>query len=196
MDLVDDKTAVDGTPANDKDPNEGKETDFKGIIVEGRGRKQKRHGGPKGSEDSAQDKVDQAGLHEKRFSEIHVDNTPHHAEIVESTWVFGRVIWQEQKKKSKDAVLRRDGVPVNVAPGSVICNDAREESGNEHAEGEACNDEREACCAAVRRGEIADEGQHELGGYGCHAAYKGDAGKGGEVWCEAEGEPLLFGLGR
>ena len=79
----------------------------------------------------------------------HGDNAPKHLEVIQPAGVGGGVVRHEEPEEDEDEVLQAEAEPVNVAPIGVFGDNAGEDTGDEYAEEEAGDHDRESSGAAV-----------------------------------------------
>lgn len=145
---------------------------------------QEGEGSPEGSEGCTAQEAGEAGLHKYRVPWDHEQDVPQDAEVIHAR-VCGGVVGHEEPEEDEDCVLETEREPVYRAPGGEVGDCAREDACYEHAEHETADDDGEGCCAAVGRGEVADEREHELGCYGCDGGYEGYCCENSEVGGDA-----------
>lgn len=66
----------------------------------------------------------------------------------------------EEPEEDEDEILKGEGEPVDISPGSIICDDARKKAGCKHTEEKAGCYDRNGGSAAVRRSKVADQRDH------------------------------------
>lgn len=189
---VDDEAAIEGDDAHGADADEGEEADDEGGVVVGWAREEEGQGGPEAGERGRGEEADEAGLEEDGVLEEHNDDGAEDAEVgleAAQVRIGGGVVGHEEPQEDEDEVLQPQGEPVHVPPRGILGHGARDDACDEDAEHEAGHDDAEGRAAAVRGRQVADQGQHDLGGHGCHGRDEGDGGEGGQRLGHAETDP-------
>lgn len=180
----------DGADEHAGDADEAEEADGQGRVVVRRAGEEEGQRCPEGGEGRGTEHAGETGLDEQWVSEKHLYDVEEDAEVVHAG-VCGGVVGHEEPEEDEDYVLDPQGHPIYGAPGYEVGDCAGEDAGDEHAEHEPAHDDGKGCSSPVGRGEIADKGQHELGGDGCYRGDEGYGCKGPEIVGDAESEPEL-----
>ena len=74
--------------------------------------------------------------------------------------IGARVVRQEEPEKTKDKILKSECQPINISPGRVISDNARENTSYENAEEQSRDYDRDGSCTPMRRSQVTDQRQH------------------------------------
>lgn len=89
--------------------------------------------------------------------------------------------------------MQPKGKEVDRPPGRVGGHDAGQQTREEHPEHKTRDDDRQRCGAAMRRGKITDERQHELRSDCAHSSQERQRNEGGKGGGQAKTEPERCG---
>ena len=92
--------------------------------------------------------------------EEHGYNRPEHLEIIKAVRIGAGIVREEEPEKTKDEILKCECQPVDIPPGCIIGDNARENTSYENAEKQTRDYDRDGSCTPIRRSQVTNQRQH------------------------------------
>ena len=83
--------------------------------------------------------------------EEHGDNRPKHLKIIKAVGIGAGIVGQKEPEKTKDEILKCESQPVNISPGRIVGDNAREYTSYENAEEQTRDYDRDGSCTPMWR---------------------------------------------